>query len=340
MFLIQDCDKCLFENFWIIARAPLLYAFQTENSGLGQARAVSTADEFRNLIVEGPNGKIVTAFYFHGHVDGNNDQQRLESVQVFGYSHSAFTLDGFNVFDVVFDHCTFSGGGYGQYGVESIHGNFHWLNGDGGGNTIDDFYIASPGAGGYDIVGGHFEASARFLSTGGPAGNVSVFKVRNITYGAECLGNSATEIKAGKCSPRAGDAILFRFPGVLNVQSSQFGQFTPVPPLTLCVANAGPEMVSIEDSVFGTSNTSAATLFRKECSPPERFLNNMYLRSDGTFGRYEDSWSVPQALEEGTTIGGKPPLTSLPGGSIECPKGKHLAGVVLSNSGKLSGTCE
>jgi hypothetical protein len=84
MFLIQDCDKCLFENFRIIARAPLLYVFQTENSGLGQARAVSTADEFRNLIIEGPNGNIVTAFYFHGHVDGNNDQQKLESVQVCG----------------------------------------------------------------------------------------------------------------------------------------------------------------------------------------------------------------------------------------------------------------
>jgi hypothetical protein len=337
MFLVQDCNKCLFENFRVVAKTPLLYVFQTENSGLRVG--LPTADQFKNLMIEGPNGNIVTAFYFHGPSDNNNDQQKLESVQVYGYSHSAFTLDGFNVFDVVFDHCTFSGGGYGQYGVESLHGNFHWLNGDGGGNTRDDFYVSSPGAGGYDIIGGHFEMSAQFLGTGGPAGSVTVYKVRNITFGGECLGNSANEIKNNKCSPHAGDAILFRFPGVLNIQSSQFGEVVPVPPLTMCFANTRPEMVSVEDSVFGTSNTTAATLFRQGCTAPERFLNNMYLTSNGTYGVYSDSWATAQTLPEGTTIGGKPPLTELPGGSITCPPEKHLIGVSLTEDGKLSGSC-
>jgi hypothetical protein len=321
----------------VVARRPLLYAFQTENSGLGLG--VPTADQFKNLIIEGSSGNLTTAFYFHGPSDQNNDQQKLESVQVFGYSHSAFTLDGFNVFDVVFDHCTFSGVGYGQYGVESLHGNFHWLNGDGGGNTVDDFYIASPGAGGYDIVGGHFEGSAQFLATGGPAGNVSVFKIRNITFGGECLGSGPAEIKSDKCTPHSGDAILFRFPGVLNIQSSQFGEITPVRSLTLCFSETEPEMISVEDSTFGTSNTTTDTLFRKGCSAPERFLNNMYMTNLGNFVTYNDSWSTPQTFPEGTTIGGKPPLTELPGGSIVCPAGKHIVSISLSPDGKLTGAC-
>jgi hypothetical protein len=107
----------------------------------------------------------------------------------------------------------------------------------------------------------------------------------------------------------------------------------------MCFANIAPEMVSVEDSVFGTSNTTTATLFRRGCAAPERFLNNMYLENDGTYGRYGDSWSASQAFAEGTTIGGKPPLTELPGGSIGCPAGRHVVGISLSPDGKLTGTC-
>jgi hypothetical protein len=333
MFLIQDCHKCEFADFGIRGNAekPLLYGIQQVNSGSTGPRFSSIFNRYINIEIDGIAGYIATAFYEGGGTDGNNDQSYLESVYAENYSHSGFTLNHSQVYDVVFNHCAFIGGGYGQYGVESLHGNFHWYAGDGGANSVDDFYIETPNGGSYQIADSRFESSTQFVRTGGPAGTVILLDIHGISFSADCLGNSAKNIKERACSSPSGIAIEFKAPGILQIKNSRIGQVKPVPPLTICVQPiTNPEYFAVEDSTFASSNTTAATLFSHgSCALPERFLNSNYVDNADKNHPYGDQWSVPQTAA----------AISLPGGELRCEAGKHLAAVSLSSNGALTGTC-
>jgi hypothetical protein len=333
MFLIQDCHKCEFADFVIKGNAEktLLYGIQQTNSGSGASRFSSIFNRYINIEIQGVAGYIATAFYEGGGTDGNNDQSYLESVYAENYSHSGFTLKNSQVYDVVFNHCAFIGGGYGQYGVESLQGNFHWYAGDGAANTVADFYFETPNGGSYQIADGRFESSAQFVQTAGPSGNLILLDIHGVTFSADCLGNSAKNIRERRCSRPSGHVIEFKTPGMLQIKNSRIGQVKPVPPLTICMQSvANPEYFAVEDSTFASSNTTAATLFSHgSCALPERFLDSSYIDNADRYHPYGDQWSVPLTV----------PAISLPGGELRCEAGKHLAAVSLSSNGALTGTC-
>ena len=333
MFLIQDCRKCEFADFVIKGNPEksLLYGIQQINSGSGASRLSSIFNRYINIEIQGIAGYIVTAFYEGGGMDGNNDQSYLESVYAENYSHSGFTLNHSQVYDVVFNHCAFLANGYGQYGVESLQGNFHWYAGNGAANTVADFFLQTPNGGSYHIGDGRFESSAQFVRTAGPSGNIILLDIHGVSFPADCLGNSARDIRERTCSSPSGNVIEFRTPGILQIKNSRIGQVIPVPPLTICVQSiTNPEYFAVEDSTFGSSNTTAATLFSHgRCALPERFLNSNYMDNAQRYHPYGDQWSVPPAV----------PAISLAGGELRCEAGKHLAAVYLSPNGALTGTC-
>ena len=255
LLMVSDCLACQFQNFTITGNAsfPLLYAIQTINSGSGGPTA--SQNVFNDIDIQGVAGYITTGVYMGGGVDGNNDQQRFTRVYVSNYTHSAFTINHSQIYDVVFNNCGFAGDGYGAIGVENLSGNFYWLHGDGGGNTSQDFFISLGGGGVYKVEGGKFETSAQFLKTGGPAGNIVSVVLDQVVFSADCLGASAMTIKTGSCgTPPGGIAILFQYNGILSIKNSSFGTSTSVP---LVIQGAS----SCESCVFVSSNTTTSTIF-------------------------------------------------------------------------------
>ncbi len=265
--MLQDCTQCEIGGFQIVGNVTshLLYGIQMQNSGSG-TRWTATRDRLVDITIEGVAGYITTGVYMGGGTDGNNDQQYFESVGVHNYSHSAFTINHSQVYDVQLIHCVFAANGFGAIGVENLSGNFFWSGGTGAGNTSEDFYIGGINAGTYVIEKGRFENSAQFLVTGGPSYNPLSLALRSVNYAGNCLGATAMQIQTSTCPNPAtgGAAIDYRFGGTLTMDNCLFGTY-PATPLEILLQGFGtpttPNFAEIRGSTFFSSLTTVATMF-------------------------------------------------------------------------------
>ena len=279
--LIPNCFACTFENFEIVPTSTLLTAIQTENSGAGYT---ASADIFRSIWIDG-GGNLGKCFLFDGPVDGNNDQQRIVDSHCFGYTSSCAQLGnastGFNVFNVIFEHTTCNGQGFGQYGVWLRHGSFAWHNGDGGGNYGADFRLDTMGSGGVVIDYGEFECSKQFISTPG-GGVLGGLTVSNITWDGTGNQASQAQILAG-CAAGAqpGPMITYGFFGPARFEknllcSSCGAVYTTI---TLLQTSGTYPGIVFEDNTIGTLEATTTAFFTSQ--QPERFLNNFRLDAAG-----------------------------------------------------------
>lgn len=268
--LVQDCLQCEFKDFRITGNAShqLLYGMQTQNSGSG-TRWTASLDRFVNITMNGVldngAGYITTGFYMGGGTDGNNDQQYFESVKIYNYTHSAFTINHSQIYDVTFSHCQFGAGG-GSYGLEDLVGNFYWLaGGSSGGASIADFYYGGGNSATSVIDGGRYEGSPKFLVTPGPAYNGFTISLRNVNYAGNVLGCSAADVKAHACAATApgGDAVTYLFAGSFMMDNCIFGTDVTVN-LRLFLQpfdSTHFNFASIIGNQFITSQTTANGLF-------------------------------------------------------------------------------
>lgn len=294
-----NCFQCVFSDFRINVPSsgsyPLLYGIKTQHdsSGLG---FTASKNKFNNIEIEG-NGYITTGWVADGPIDANNDQQRLESVLIIGYTHSAFTMGnastGYNILNVVFDHCGFNGFG-GNIGIENFHSSYVWRNGDGGGNSVSDLYFG-PGNQPSTVEDSEFEESSQFITTSGPSQAYPQVVIRNTTYGGECVGATAMQIQAGCAGyTSTGNFITWRLGGTLKLDTDNLGTVGPnniTINMTYAPEDTTPGFV-IENSIIGSTNTTMATLF--PINKPAYFINDAYFAAGGAIYKYKDSILVEQ----------------------------------------------
>lgn len=311
IFVEPDCASCNIENLYVNVTTTAAAAFQTENSGTGSF--TPTQDTFRGITVQG-TGNVTDCFLLDGPVDANNDQQRFVDDHCYGYVQSGWHLGnsstGFNILNVVIDHSTCVGGG-GQYCVYQQHGSFAWYDGDMGSNSVSDFYIGSPSAGGYTIHDVESESSSMFLQTAIGLGNAAHVEVSGITWADNCLGVTTPATIAAGCPGTAGtlsgNAILFGYGGALHVRDSYFGGFHNA--LTMdCVAGQvgtySPYMgCEFENNTYVTSATTVAAIFPANV---DKSINSSYLDSSSVEHLLPDTINSPTTFNNLVTFNTSP----------------------------------
>lgn len=274
MFSVQRAFYSNFRGFKILGNATnqLLYGIQSINSATG---STGTGTKYSDIFMEGVAGYITTGMYWGVGTDANNDQALVERVQVFNYSHSGFTVANTQVVDLVFFKCTALSDGYGSYGVEALQGTFQWLYGGMAGNYTSDFRISNTGKGNTVILGGSYEASSKFITTGGPAYTYSGLVATQFNWSGECVGDSQADIQAlllhGTTCPAAGGSFFdYKYVGTLTVSDFSAGigllTFGKTAAYTMNLTNFGAGFPSVGTEVrkgvlFANTNNTIATIF-------------------------------------------------------------------------------
>lgn len=259
MINVRDCYQCTIGGFNIgVASAsfPLQYGILQFNSGAGSFTA--TQDHYENIQIAGGLGYITTGMYFGTGTDGNNDFALVENVIVNQPGHSCFTINHSQVYETWFLHSSCYGGGYSQYGVEAIAGNFHWEGGGLGADYGSDFYIGTPNSGTYTIEKTDSENSAQFLITGGPNGNTVNTIISGVRYAVNCLGDSQAAIKAGTCTAPGGASVAIQNEGPVLIVNSNFGGVAAIAQ-TMTMQFAGT--FTLINARIDTSLTTYAAIF-------------------------------------------------------------------------------
>lgn len=217
MILIEDVRDSVFRDFKILSsrQNPLAAAIRSQN-GEGNA-VVPTQNRFENIQIEGTQpGGLGKGFQFAlgPGGDNNNDINSFYDCSVRNYGTAAWSFEHSQSVRHALIRCRFSGNRAGQYGVttgDSPGGNggqFSIFDGAGGGNTVADFFLGAPNRP-VQIVGFESENSTRLLVTNGGTG-AFVVRLQGIRYADNSIH-----------SDRA--AVIFSFPGPLEISSSQFG---------------------------------------------------------------------------------------------------------------------
>lgn len=175
---------------------------------------------------------------------GNNDMSTVINSRVANYSNAAFQIDGSQSVGHLFINNACNGNATGQYCVQSVNGNFHWIGGGGGGNTIADFEIQNPNRE-IDITGFDSEDSARLLETTSLGGALWPVSISNCRYAANALNAD-------------GYGIVYSQRGPLHVFGNTFDA-GGLPKININF-NGAPGTADIEDNSWGATNTSTVNL--------------------------------------------------------------------------------
>lgn len=270
MFYIEDCFACTIGNFYLTNVKPLHYGIWQIHT-LGHPY-ISTLNTYRDIHVQGggtfPAPTLTTFFYAGGGIDGNNDQMRFENVHVYGASHSAFTLNNSQIFDVLFERCSAIDT---NIVVEDLNGSFTFEHGTVGYSFSTDFFIPSLTADAQiEIKDVETENSTQFLNVtsgafpgGGLAPNLVHVKLSRITHDGLATGCSAAVILGNTCTP-GGHYIVFGRPGILDIEDSSMnlyggnenifftGAYNKMP-------QYGPPIFTVRDTTFGFGKLLGAT---------------------------------------------------------------------------------
>ncbi len=224
VFLLSDVSRGLFTNFRIRAdsqEAPATVAIYSEN---GPDSTVPPRDRvFRDIYVEGVNFGITKGFQYAAGPggDANNDTDTFDHVRVVGYSIAGWSFEHSQSKANRFYSCHFYGNKVGKYGITTAlgpggqGGTFMWFGGDGGGNTIADFYL-----GRLDdtilISGGNFENSSRLLETFGNSNNAWPILIEGVRWASEHMNSD-------------NRAIVYTHRGTLTLTSNLIGSVDTKP---------------------------------------------------------------------------------------------------------------
>jgi hypothetical protein len=262
MFYVVDCFACTIGNFYVTNSKPLHYGiWQIHTPGNPY---ISTLNTYRDIHVQsgGATGSptLTTFFYAGGGIDGNNDQMYFDNVHVFGASHSAFTLNNTEVFDVLFERCS---GVQTNIVVEDLNGSFTWKHGNVGENWSSDFFVPSLTADAQiEIDDVETENSAQFLNVtslafpgGGLAPNLVHVKLSRITHDGLSTGCSSAAILGNTCTP-SGHYIVFGRPGILDIEDSAMNLYGGNESIFFTSAynnnpEYGPAVFTVKDTTFG-----------------------------------------------------------------------------------------
>jgi hypothetical protein len=262
MFYIVDCNSCVIGSFFLTNAKPLHYGiWQIHAAG---SHYISTLNTYRDIHVQSGGTfefpTLVTFFYSGGGIDGNNDQMHFENVHVYGASHSAFTLDNTQVFDVLFERCS---GIDTNIAVEDLKGSFTWKHGDVGHNFSSDFFVPSITADtNIEIDDVETESSTQLLNVtsgafpgGGLAGSRVHVKLSRITHDGLATGCSAAAIRGHTCTPN-GHYIVFGRPGILDIEDSALNLYGGNASIFFTGAyknmpQYGPALFTVKNTTFG-----------------------------------------------------------------------------------------
>jgi hypothetical protein len=191
---------------------------------------------------------------------------RFDDVHVYGVQHSAFTLNNTQVFQVVFEHCSWLAVGIG---MENIKGSFSWKHGTVAWAFASDFFIPSVfGDAQAEIDDVETENSRQFLNVSSgtfPGGGLTsldlLVKIKHITHDGLGTGCTPFDIAANTCTP-SGHYILFDRPGTLVIETSRLNVYGYHEDIFFTGAynnlpQFGPAVFSVTDSSFGFGPAAA-----------------------------------------------------------------------------------
>jgi hypothetical protein len=262
MFYIVDCHVCVIGNFYLTNAKPLHYGiWQIHTAG---NHYISYANTYRDIHVQSggtfESPTLTTFFYAGGGIDANNDQMRFENVHVYGASHSAFTLDNTEIFDVLFEKCS---GLDTNIVVEDLKGSFSWQHGDVAWSASTDFFVPSVYAdSNIEIDDVETENSAQFLNVSSgpvPGGGLAPImvhaKLSHITHDGLATGCPQAAVLARACTPN-GHYIVFNRPGILDIEDSSLNLYGGNESIFFTGAYSknpatGPALFTVKDTTFG-----------------------------------------------------------------------------------------
>lgn len=231
MFELDNVRDSEFEDFTIksSAAAPLEAGIRAVSDDTSMT---ATRNTFRDLVIDGTGrGGLGKGFqYAMGSRDSNNDVGRFFNVEVINYTIAGWSFEHPQSKGHQFFGCSFNGDGYGKYGVTTAlgsggaGGSFVWFGGNGGGNTVADFYLGAPDDA-ILISGGNFENSSRLLETYGASSAPFPVTIEGTRWSGNALDPD-------------GKAILYTQRGPLNLIGNLIGQF-PSKPLEISLQPAG-----------------------------------------------------------------------------------------------------
>ena len=248
MFLFQDVRDSTISDLQIAAQIaqPLAEGIRFENGPL--SIVVPTSNTVKDITIQGTNGGIGIGIRWRKGAggDANNEKHKIYNVVVTNYTDSAFKIEHSQSKSHYFYNSQFASNGFGNYGVYTDGGSFHWMGGGGGGNLTADFHIGRPHDA-ISIINGNFENSNRFLTTAGASRNTIPTMIQGNRWSS--LGLNADNIM-----------IYYKWAGPLMIVNNRFGEGGAGNPITKIKYTPGGAIGSI---------VSKGNAFISEGSTPE-----------------------------------------------------------------------